>query len=728
MRRFLLAAVVVCACGRELTLPPEAQPPRIDSVAPAQGFAGDFVTITGANLADPALQVFFDVRLAVIVTPAEKRDGHTLAVQVPLDVLSTDVSVTTTQGIAKSPQPFTYLGPGHPASPALHADVDLTPSYTLVFPLAGGDAVVLDNRYDTAFVRHAGGALGRPVRVAASPSSAFGPEAAAWVVSYQTATSGYTANLVQIDFTSDPPQAGRKLVADALDTTGEDGSPDGTLFAVPMHQSVRVWTLPAGTPQDVALPGVTADVLAVRFWGNTTLIGITANEPFRVDFSTGAAPVVAVGAPFPDDAKPFVGELAVDVPPRAVGAYDGNDTVRFLSWTGAGAPVLSGNACDPHLTIYDLAITGSGNTALVGDTQFDVIAACDIATGNLVSAQPLLDLGSLAAINDGEEAGLVVAGRFTGVSLLFADGRLLRTEPGNVGAGSMAVDPVCGDVLVGTDFGPLRVSHDTLHTAALDVSVRLTLFGGEGGVVGASDSDLYAYAPPPGCSGDGSFHHVATATNPALRAALSSDGNWVASSDDRFLELLPRSDAATHGAAVSVDYGDSGLDARVNLAYFANQLTATHPAKSGYAISTFAPGTLQEIGSLANPDRIDALRRVRFASSWMMFSDDTDSSGNVVATHVVFWNAAAGAVAEADVPISVAVPAGVSADGFMMVGYSAGPSLSTLLLQVTQNRIVQQPGPQVGLSGEASSSEVYASPDGSRFYVLIGAGTLAVIE
>src|SRR5690348_3970604 len=110
MRRILIVGLF-CACGRDLTLPPQALPPRIDSIAPAQGFAGDFVTLTGANLADPSVQVFFDVRPAVIVTPQDKRDGLSLQVEVPLDVLGPDVSVTTSQGTAKAPQPFKYLGP-----------------------------------------------------------------------------------------------------------------------------------------------------------------------------------------------------------------------------------------------------------------------------------------------------------------------------------------------------------------------------------------------------------------------------------------------------------------------------------------------------------------------------------------------------------------------------------------------------------------------------------------
>src|SRR5436190_1794440 len=126
MRR-LLALVVLCACGRELTLPPQALPPRIDSISPAVGFAGDTITITGANLADPSLQVFFDVRTATIVTPAPQRDGKTLEVLVPQDVVGTDVSVTTSQGTSKAPQPFQYLGLGHPRTVALRATVSLKP-------------------------------------------------------------------------------------------------------------------------------------------------------------------------------------------------------------------------------------------------------------------------------------------------------------------------------------------------------------------------------------------------------------------------------------------------------------------------------------------------------------------------------------------------------------------------------------------------------------------------
>src|SRR5438552_10492228 len=147
MRR-LVPLLLCLGCGRDLQPAARAQPPRIASVEPARGFAGDTVTLAGDNLADPSLQVFFDVRAATILTPPSQRDGHTLSVQVPLDLLSPDVSVVGAQGSAKWNGQFLYLGAGHPRTVSLRATVPLGPRTFTAIPLTGGEeSAVLDFRY-----------------------------------------------------------------------------------------------------------------------------------------------------------------------------------------------------------------------------------------------------------------------------------------------------------------------------------------------------------------------------------------------------------------------------------------------------------------------------------------------------------------------------------------------------------------------------------------------------
>lgn len=720
MRRLLVLSAML-ACSRELTLPPLAQPPRVDSVAPAAGFAGDFVTLTGANLKDPAIQVFFDVRTAAIVTPPEKRDGRTLVVQVPQDVLSTDVSVTTPQGTAKSAEPFTYLGLGHPRTVALRANVDLTPTYGGVFPLTGGEkSAIVDERFGTVFTREASGFTDDPLKVGNHPLLAFGPTAAAWVASYENSPNGLVATLQQIDFSGSTPVAGARVTATlASDPDTTDGAPGGGFYAAPNGASVRVWTLPAGTFQDIDLPGTTDSVKAVRFADDSTIVGITGNEPFIVTLGGG----VQVGAPFPDDAAPDFYPIVAIGP--GVFAYTSDPQVRWVTWSAGGAPALSASACSTQLPgVGTLAVAGGGSTVLVGDVENEVVGACDVASGKLISAQPMPGLRRLAAVSEGDEAGFALAATSGSVALLFPDGRLLRTEDVSMQVGSMAVDPACGDVLVATSFGPLRIARETLQVSAIDVSLHLSLSAGEGGLAAWSGHDLYAYVPAAGCASNGAFQHVATAASFIDTAALSGDGKWAATSDGETLELLPREDSGLNQPPLSHDYGSRD---RVQLSYAGDQLTTAHPLPAGYAITTYAPGTLDEIGSMPVPERIDHLKRLRFAQAWMVDSSKLDAAGfNIVATEVLVWAAGQGVLTTAEVPASVTIPSGVSADGFMLAGFSNGSGMDTLLLQISQDRLIQESGPHVDLA-TPPTSDALPSPDGGRFYVSL-ATSVAVIE
>src|SRR5262249_40056326 len=156
-----------------------------------------------------------------------------------------------------------------------------------------------------------------------------------------------------------------------------------------------------------------------------------------------------------------------------------------------------------------------------------------------------------------------------------------RTDVVDANLGSIAVDPVCGDILAVTSYGPLHVAHDTLSSSALDVSLQLDFVeGGPGGVAAVSGNDVYAYNPPAGCSGFGFFSLVAVAGSSPAEAALSEDGKWAAVIDGTALDLLPRADNGAGLDALHLDFGSS--DRPVSLAFAGNQLTAVHPQGSGF--------------------------------------------------------------------------------------------------------------------------------------------------
>jgi hypothetical protein len=349
-------------------------------------------------------------------------------------------------------------------------------------------------------------------------------------------------------------------------------------------------------------------------------------------------------------------------------------------------------------------------------------------TGAVVSAQQLPGLASIESVPAGVDAGRVVAAVGSGVALLFPDGRLLRTDSVDASIGDVGVDPVCGDVLVNSRFGPLVIAHDTLGVSALDVSLQLIgISAGAGGVVGILGQDLYAYTPPAHCAGKGSFSVVATSTYPVNNAALSQDGSWVATSNDRFLELLPRSDGPKGLSAQTLDWGDSGAGA---IAFENGKLTAIHALGQGGAISTYAPGTLHEAGSFSLATVPDLLQWIRFASAWMVGETILAPDGAELGTHVTFWSAGAGVLTAADVPRTVTLPTAASADGIMLLGESQiGPDwgVDTLLVQVSHGQFVQQVGPRVALPG--GPERIISSPDGGRLYIsLPGSSSIALVE
>jgi hypothetical protein len=718
-----LLVLVAAACGRDLSVPQQPVPPHIDSISPAQGFAGDTITLTGSGLNDPAISVFFDVRAAAIVTPPTQRDSKTLQVSVPQDVLGTEVSVSTTQGTGKAAQPFTYLGLGHPRSVALRALVSLRPDVLLAFPLKGGVTALLDWRYGMVLQQQPDGSVSLPSRIGVKPFFAFGPASAAWVLD---APDNGPLSLVPVSLNDVQPTVGPGVLPVTGSAPGADASPSAARFAIPSGNSVSIYALPAGTRVSVPIPGATANVLAVRFAGENTLVGFTSNEPFRIEL---AGPVVSVGAAFAAverPAAPFV-ETALD-PKGGRLAYATFTQVRFLTWGAAGAPALTALAIDPKIFPHALTFNADGSRIFVGDEFRFVVAACDAGTGALLSAQAVPGLSSLALVPDGPNQGFLVAATGAGAALLFPSGQLLRTNAVGVSLHAAAVDPVCGDLLTATAFGPLQLPRSTLSPLALDATEQFQgLQASEGGIVGWSGNDLFVYLPPASCRGYGSFKLVASAARPSIGAALSANGKWVASSDGKLLELIPRSD---NGAGLEKKTLDFGTGSVTPIRYAGDSLTVGHAvAAGGFAVSTYVKGTLQESATLPLNSVSVNLDRLRFAQAWIIGQQNL-VSGDFVATDLTLWDENKGVLARSSVPATFTIPTGVSADGFMLVGVSTlgrDTGIDTLILQLLGSRLIQEPGPHLDLPG--LPAQVLASADGGRFYAsLPDQSVIAVIE
>ncbi len=432
-----------------------------------------------------------------------------------------------------------------------------------------------------------------------------------------------------------------------------------------------------------------------------------------------------VGAPFSSNQAPGAISRATLDPNGGRLAYITEVGVGLLTWGASGAPV-AGAVFDPKVAPTFLAFSADGTRLLVGDGVNGVIAVCDPASGKVVGAQDAPSLVSLARIPDGPNQGFFVAGANGGSALVLPSGQILLTSFIGVDMRGIAVDAACGNVLVASAFGPLQIPAGTLAAQALDGSLALDgVQTSGGGVVGWSGADLYAFVPPANCLGKGSFKLVASASQSVLQAALSANGKWVASSDGVKLELIPRTD---NGAGLQKQSIDFDSPAFTPVRYAGDSLTVGHPvAGGGFAVSTYAKGTLQETAALTLQGDPTHLDRVRFAQAWIIdvpqFQDFVQ-----VATLVTIWDEKQGVLATASVPYAFTEPAGLSADGFMLAGISTTNSgIDTLLLQVLGTRLVQEPGPHVDLP--STPQQVLPSPDGSRLYISMpNAGAVAVIE
>src|SRR5206468_1773655 len=141
-------------------------------------------------------------------------------------------------------------------------------------------------------------------------------------------------------------------------------------------------------------------------------------------------------------------------------AYVSEDQVRVLGWT-SGPPVLSRTVIDPHVSVSAFSFTGDGRI-LVADQARGVVVSCDVGAGTVLGAQQLAGVNAVAVVREGDDKGFALASTGDGVALLFSDGRLLRRDVVDAVITAIAVDPVCGDVLAATDFGPLLIAAGTL--------------------------------------------------------------------------------------------------------------------------------------------------------------------------------------------------------------------------------------------------------------------------
>jgi len=134
---YFLFVFLIASCGREFSSPPPA--PQIESLAPASGFMGDPVTISGVNFAKNAEDnlVFFGAESARILSGSQTE----LAVEVPaLDAgESVHVKVSTTLGQGTSPDPFVCKGPGHPVAEKLDHKIQIEWAPLAVTPVLSQD-------------------------------------------------------------------------------------------------------------------------------------------------------------------------------------------------------------------------------------------------------------------------------------------------------------------------------------------------------------------------------------------------------------------------------------------------------------------------------------------------------------------------------------------------------------------------------------------------------------
>ena len=715
MRRFVLfLCAVLAACGRDLGVPPQQQPPQITDLQPRAGFAGDLVVLTGTSLNAPGLQIFFDVQPATIVTPAAQRDGRSLAVFVPASVLGASVSAVSPNGTGVFGG-FSYLGIGHPQTLALRAQLPVGPQLASVLPLAGGQGfAAIDSRYGSVLGLSTAGAPLGPPAAAGKPALVFGSGTTAWVL------DAALPALRHFDLPTGAEIAPDRVLLSAAPALAA-ASPSGAQFAWATATQILVRPLPGG----VAVPFAVSAAVALRFVSETALVGLTATAPFRIDLPSG----LSIGSALPANARPAAGAAtAVRGASLAYATQEGN--IAFLDFTAAGAPSPSGAVWTPPVAPSLLAWPGAN--LLVGDRKRATVVSLD-ATGKTVVSQALVGLSSLSAIADGPFVGLAVAAAGSNSVLLLADGTVLRADAVASGLGPFGVDPTCGHLLAATSFGPLLLIPPILDFLPLSVGIRLDgVESGPGGVVAWIGQDLYAYDPGASCSTFApTLRKVATSPEHILFAALSENHRWVAATDGRVLELLPRSDLTAPGSPQRLDFG--APVARLPLAYARGSLLAASAAAGGgYVVTAFAPGTLTPTSTLALAGPPSALNYSSSLDLWLVLAQIKDAAGNLVAVESTAWRPGSGALGTSRIPAVLTAPSATSADGRLLVGISAdplgtNPGLDTFLLQLAVDRVVVTAGPHVTLP--AAPLRILPSPDGARLYVSMPAGdAIAIVE
>ncbi len=111
------------ACSRDVTLPPEATAPRIQSIVPDRAYAGQAITIAASGL-DPAADQNL-VQFPSAVARGERTSGDQLVVRVPADAGTGQITVQASGGVSAPWGTFSYLGLGQLRTGAISGEVAL---------------------------------------------------------------------------------------------------------------------------------------------------------------------------------------------------------------------------------------------------------------------------------------------------------------------------------------------------------------------------------------------------------------------------------------------------------------------------------------------------------------------------------------------------------------------------------------------------------------------------
>jgi hypothetical protein len=151
------AAAALCACARDLDMPPQSGAPRVATFSPTSAYAGQQLVITGSGFdTDPLGNL---VQFARASARADSASEGSLVVRVPADAGDGKFTVTTKGGVsAPSATPFGYLGRGELGAKAISAERPMLHAPYRVIPANGetflhSDLLVGLIRYgDPAFV------------------------------------------------------------------------------------------------------------------------------------------------------------------------------------------------------------------------------------------------------------------------------------------------------------------------------------------------------------------------------------------------------------------------------------------------------------------------------------------------------------------------------------------------------------------------------------------------